>query len=102
MVPTMRAAAQFLNVNRRRISLEILRPSSENENGTVETATEVLPWNPENEVIEDEDLVILRIYYLTRKPNEKEGGAIESDDMDNDNDDGTVYVICATLSLRCR
>jgi hypothetical protein len=92
LVPTFRTATRFVNVKRRRIMIEILSPAAAEASVAAATATtsptQARPWDPENEVLNDHDNVVLRIFRLTRK---KQGGvnaATDNTDHHDDHDDG--------------
>lgn len=92
LVPTLQTTTRFFNVKRRRITIEILSPlsigkaapSSNDHHDSPHTGT-LLRGDLENEVLNDHDKVVFRIFRLARK---KEQGAESNGSHDLDDNDG--------------
>ena len=98
LVPTFRTATRFLMVQRRRITVEIQSPTTLATAQAAplsdkETAT-TRPWDPEKEILNDNDIIVLRIFRLARKT--KHGDMILARSGE---DDGTLAGL-DTLTFR--
>jgi hypothetical protein len=85
MVPTFRSATRFINVKRRRVSIVILHPALLQPGQTAPDSS-ALPWDPDNEILQDDDRVLVRFFSLSRKP--KPGEIETKDSGDGEDDDG--------------
>jgi hypothetical protein len=97
LVPTFRSAVRFINVKRRRVTIVILHPIQlkPGETSSPEAAT---VWDPDNEVLQDEDRVMIRFYGLARKNKQ---GEIEMKSSGECEDDGMNLKCCLDCLSSC-
>jgi hypothetical protein len=95
LVPTLNNATRFFNVKRRRVAIEIISPQTidaASKDHYDKASATPQKWDLENDVLNDHDNVVFRIFRLKRK-NEREGEANNGRDGNRDDGDGRFHFL---------